>query len=44
MKVCLFNYFYLSKTSLYLARKVEIADFFAASSPPHSSFLATPVS
>ena len=27
-----------------LARKVEIADFFAASSPPHSAFLSMTVS
>jgi hypothetical protein len=31
-------------TNFSLARKVEIADFFAASSPPHSAFLSMAVS
>jgi hypothetical protein len=36
--------FYLFVLTKYnLARKVEIADFFAASSPPHSAFLSMAV-
>ncbi len=33
----------VSKIFYFLARKVEIADFFVASSPPHSAFLSITV-
>jgi hypothetical protein len=36
--------FLFDKIKFFLARKEEIADFFAASSPPHSAFLSMTVS
>jgi len=35
--------FHSNQIFFILARKVEIADFFAASSPPHSAFLSMTV-
>jgi hypothetical protein len=46
MKVCFENNleFLFFEKNVCLARKAEIADFFAASSPPHSAFLSMTVS